>query len=103
MRAVRNCANSGGVRLLNYSWMFQESLCLSRFRIELTRLFVFLLDLRLHLLQFLLAFVWTHFQPLSQHTNTKDGKESSGHVVCVDSWDDGGGIAKQYYKVRGEK
>lgn len=59
-------------------------------------LFVLLLDLRLHLLQLLLAFIGAHPQAFSQHADAKDGKESSGHVVCVDSGDDGCGIAKQH-------
>lgn len=65
-------------------------------------LFILLLDLRLHLLKLLLALIWTHPQPLSQHSHTKDGKQSGGHVVCVDSGNDGGGIAKQYCRGGGD-
>lgn len=60
-------------------------------------LFILLLDLCLHLLQLLLAFIGTHPQALPQHADAKDGKESGGHIVCVDSGDDGGGIAKQHW------
>lgn len=66
-------------------------------RRSLVYLFILLLDLCLHLLQLLLAFIWTHSQPLSQHAYTKDGKQSGGHIVCVDSGDDGSGIAKQHW------
>lgn len=65
--------------------------------IRVTYLLILLLDLCLHLLQLLLAFIRTHPQPLSQHAYTKDGKQSGGHVVRVDSRDDGGGIAKQHW------
>lgn len=66
---------------------------------NLAHLFILLLDLCLHLLQLLLAFIGTHSQPLSQHAYTKDGKQSGGHIVSVDSRDDGGGIAKQHWGV----
>lgn len=72
----------------------------SRVSRRMIYLFVLLLDLCLHLLQLLLAFIGTHPQALPQHADAKDGKESSGHIVCVDSGDDGRGIAKQHW---GEK
>lgn len=73
-----------------------DLICPSQQCKKLTHLFILLLDLCLHLLQLLLAFIWTHSQPLSQHAYTEDGKQSGGHVVCVDSRDDGGGVAKEH-------
>lgn len=58
-------------------------------------LLIFLLNLSLHLLELLLAFVRAHPQPFSQHPHPEDGKQHCGDVVGIDPWDDRGGVSKE--------
>lgn len=64
----------------------------------MTYFLIFFFNFCLNFLQLFLALIWTHFQAFSKHSNAKNGKQCSRHIVCIHTRNNCCGIAKQNWK-----